>query len=149
MHDQSDSIRLAEFPRRNLLTGAPEWLRIETGDFNGHYVTHLRIWYSTRPKSVNDDGSRPTKVGVTLREVELDRAIEALEEARRIVHAEGRETNNGQPASSMVKTTRPSNRKPRNSDLETGRRDIWSRHLAHDDTDVALGESGDGLEPEF
>ena len=84
--------RLADFPRRNRKTGAPELLRVECSDFNGREYVNCRTWYQARPGGPNDDVWRPTSIGVTFRQSELAALPAAIEEARRIVHAVGRST---------------------------------------------------------
>lgn len=97
---------LVSFPRRNRENNTEEAIRIETGDFNGRQLTHVRLWYKSRPNGRGDDGWRPSKAGFTIREHELDQAIEALEASRRIVHEAGRSTSS-EPNRSSSSARRP------------------------------------------
>ena len=102
--EDGGKVRLAQFPRRNRETGVEEAIRIELADFQGREYLHLRLWYKARPNGPDDDGWRPSKIGVSVREHELDALAEAIEEARRLVHAEGRSTA---PEPRPVTTSRP------------------------------------------
>lgn len=83
---------LASFDRRNRDTRAPEQLRVLAGPWNGKHFTHLRLFWQARRPTPGDDGWRPTRTGVVIREQELDEVIAALERVRRVIHAEGRST---------------------------------------------------------
>lgn len=74
---------LATFHRKNRETGAPEQLRITTGEFNGRQLTHFRTYFRDIRSKPGEDRWLPSKSGFTVREPELTQAIEALEEARR------------------------------------------------------------------
>lgn len=89
-----DKVRLAEFPRKNRETGGREAIRVELADFQGHEYLHVRLWFEPR----GGGELRPTKTGVAIREHELDDLAAAIEEARRLVHAQGRATSSGQDA---------------------------------------------------
>jgi hypothetical protein len=91
--DDGESRVLAAFPRTNKLTRATEHLRIAASSFQGRISVHLRIFFRGARPTSRDDGLRPSKIGVHLREDELDAAIAALEEVRRMVRAEGRATS--------------------------------------------------------
>jgi hypothetical protein len=112
-HDDEggDNQILAKFPRRNSATKAGEQVRIVVSEFNGRIVTHFRVYFLAKPEPETDLW-RPSKVGVTVREEELDEAIEALQEARRQVHAAGRSTASAPVQSRPQTTTRASSRKP-------------------------------------
>lgn len=106
-----DKVTLAEFPRRNRSTGAEEAIRVESADFNGKQYLHVRLWYMTRPNGTDDDGWRPSKTGVALREHELDALAEAVEQARQLVHEQGRSTSEDSP-SPRTRGDRPSSPAP-------------------------------------
>lgn len=89
----NESTVLACFPRRNRQTGRDEQVRVAASDWNGRIFLHLRTWFAGRPEGPGDDGFRPTRFGVAVRETELDDLAAAIEEARRLVHAEGRATS--------------------------------------------------------
>ena len=52
-------------------TGNTEQIRITVGEFQGKLVTSARLWFKARPAGPDDDGWRPSKSGVTIREHEL------------------------------------------------------------------------------
>jgi hypothetical protein len=81
---------LATFSRAK--PGAVEQLRISAGLWNNRHLVHVRIWFSVGQPTPDDPGWRPSKNGVTLRESELDAAIEALEKVRNAIHSDGRST---------------------------------------------------------
>jgi hypothetical protein len=88
--DQGNTV-LAIFKRKNRQTGAFEQVRISTGDFNGRQVTHFRTYFQAhRNPTPSDDGYRPTKLGVVVREDEVDRAIEALIKVKAEIERQGR-----------------------------------------------------------
>lgn len=105
--EQAEQTLHAAFDRRNKENGKPEILRIMSSDYNGHVVTNVRHWYKVTPRDRDDDGLRPSKVGVTFRERELDELITALEAIRDEVHAQGRSTGNAPARSSAPHPTPP------------------------------------------
>ena len=91
--DDGEPRVLAAFPRTHKQTHAPELVRITASPYQGRITTFLWLFFRGVRPSHRDDGWRPTKVGFHFREAELDEAIAALEEIRRMVHAEGRATS--------------------------------------------------------
>ncbi len=92
--EAAEPIALGEYPQKNKKSGASELVRISTIEFGGYFYTGLRVFYQVHPKGPDDDGWRPDKDrGVSVREPDLDTVIDALTEARRIIHEQGRSTS--------------------------------------------------------
>jgi hypothetical protein len=117
---EGQQTHLATFYRRNQ-AGAVEQVRVSAGVWNGRHLVHLRTWWQALKPTPEDPGWRPTKNGVTIREGELDEAIDALERVRAAVHADGRSTSRADPGE----------RNPRPRQIEKAERAARSGDVAH------------------
>lgn len=81
----SEALMDLDFPRGRDLDPNGQVLRFSVEEYNGHEYVSLRIWFRAP-----DGTMKPTKIGVTIRSRELDRAAKWLSGAALSIGADSK-----------------------------------------------------------